>query len=121
MPKIDDNGVCDVIFTGTGIRLWLVWELVSESGKPAHVVLRRVRTKIDHISINFATETKHGWLDKILVTFLSARIKSAIASSLEEYLYKNVGVLNEQLNQYFQTRPLDSLKEKLNVKLQSIS
>jgi len=120
VPHIEDEGTADVKFSGHGIRIWLVWQLISEEGKATRVELKRARCKIDNISIHVGGETKHAWIDKILISLLSARIKSTLSNSIESYLYSNAHVVNDQINEFFSTRPLDSLKQQLNVKLQSI-
>jgi len=119
-PSIEDYGVMDMGLGGDGISIKLVWELISESGLPPVAVLRKSRSKIDRMDISIsASQTKHGWLDKILVTLLTPRIKQAVSKALEEYLTSNISGVNDQINTFFKSQPLEMLKEKVTEKLES--
>jgi len=119
-PRIEDYGFADLSIGGQGLQIRLVWDLVAESGQPTKVILQKSKVKIDRLDIHIGSETKHAWLDKIFLTLLAPRIKSSITSAVEEYLYSNISLVNEQLNSFFKSQPIEMLKEKVNEKIKSI-
>jgi len=118
-PRIDDYGTADLRIEGQGLQIKLVWDLVVESGKPTRAVLQKTRVKIDRVDIHVGSETKHAWLDKIFLTFLTPRIKSAMTGAIEEYFFVNIGLVNDQLNNFFKSQPIETLMEKFSEKITS--
>jgi len=112
-PKIEDFGVANLLFTGDGASIKLVWELRSEPGKPTYAVLLENRCKIDSISIEInSSQTKHSLLDRFFAVILQQRIKYEIAAGIEDYINKNIQPLNEQINTFFGQNPWEVLKLK---------
>jgi len=112
-PKIDDFGMANIAFTGDGASLKLVWELRTVPGKPTTAVLLENRCKIDAINIEInSSQTKHSLLDRMMAVFLQQRIKHEICSSIEDYLNNNIGVINNQINSFFDQNPWEALKQK---------
>jgi len=114
-PKIEDWGEADLKIAGEGAFIQVTWNLVSVAGEPPVANLDMVKCEIDRLEINvFGEKTHHGVLDKMLLPFFIPTIKSKISSTIEDLLRTRLLELNSQINDFFLSKPIESLKEKAN-------
>jgi len=117
-PKMEDYGVVDVALRGEGMKIKVVWKLISKRGQPASVQLVSTKCIIDTLAVHFVKEkTKHDIIDRIFVRLLNNTIRRRIANAVAEYLQLKVTQVDQQINNFFLNRPLDQLKEKADAAL----
>jgi hypothetical protein len=114
-PKIEDWGQADLRIGGEGATIQVTWYLVSVGGESPVATLEEVKCEIDRLEIDISGEkTHHGTLDKMLLPFFIPTIKSKISSSIEDLLKDKLLSLNNQINDFFLSRPTETLREKAN-------
>jgi hypothetical protein len=121
-PKIEDYGVADMRLAGDGGLIRINWRIDAKAGSKPVATLVGVTVHIDKIDIHVVGEkTKHDVLDRLLLPFLQGAIRNKVQHSIESYLKSKLTHLNEQLNSFLQSSPIDSAKEKANQMLQNAS
>jgi len=121
-PKIEDYGIVDVVFKGDGMALTLLWELLSSKGQPPTIQLVSTKCTIHSLGIHFVKEkTKHDIIDRLFVRLLNSTIKKRIANAVAEYIQMRVTQIDNQINQFFITRPIEKLKMKADAALKQFT
>jgi len=114
-PTISDFGMADLAFNGEGATIHVVWNIETSSGIHPVASLAECSCTIDSLSIRIVGEaTKHEFLDTLMAPLVAGLLKNKIAGFIEETLNQQLGNINEQLNQFFASRPTQQLKEKAN-------
>jgi len=112
-PKIEDWGVADMKISGASIQV--TWSLVAKGQEVPTANLTEVRCDIGRLDLKIVGEkTHHDILDKMLLPFVTAPIKHKISTSIEDLLRTKLTDMNNQINDFFKSRPLETLKEKAN-------
>jgi len=60
-------------------------------------------------------DAKHNTLDKMVTSLFIKRIKQSIAQSIVDSIVHSLQPLNDQMNQWFTSRPIESITDKANV------
>jgi len=118
-PTLEDFGKADLIFGGNGLSINVEWNIDSAGGRHPVATLVQVDCSIDSLTIRIiGEETKHEILDTLLAPLMANMLKSKIASMIQEYLSTQLNSVNQQLNDFFASRPLEKMAEKGNVAFQ---
>jgi len=114
-PKIEDEGHADVdLSAGEGMRVKVVWRIKAPTGhKPFTLSLIDVKCTVDKMDIT-VKDAKHDILDKLAMPIARGNIKQQIAQSVVDAIVGAVQPVNDTMNQWFATRPLGSIKDKVN-------
>jgi len=112
-PKIQDFGIADLALTGEGAEISVLWTIESRGNAPPFAYLSHIKCEIDKLHIRIIGEaTKHELLDTIMAPLISSLIKNKIANIVEDYLKSKLGEANNNLNEWFASRPTYQLKAK---------
>jgi len=112
-PKIDDYGMADIKITGSGLAIYITWKLESRGGERPVATLQDVKVHIDGLEININDEaTKHNILDRFLAPYAASNIKDKLGSALENLLRENLLEMNSRVNNFFESKPIDNLRER---------
>jgi len=118
-PKITDFGVADAKITGSGGLIRVNWRVDVKGGCPPKATLSEITCYIDKLELHIVGEkTKHEILDAFLAPFFAKNIKDRIAQGIEDYLREKLTLVNDKLNEFLQSRPLEKLQEKENAFMQ---
>jgi len=118
-PKIEDWGVADLLLSGSGAAIQITWALLAKGGQNPVARLSEVNCTIDKLEFHISgKETHHDVLDKLMLPFVSGAIKNKVSGSIEDLLKAKLGEVNARLNEFFQSRPIETLKEKTNDAMQ---
>jgi len=118
-PTLEDYGKADLLFTGDGMSVKVLWNIEIVTGRHPVATLSQVECVIDSLSIRIVgEETKHEILDTLLAPLMASLLKSKIASMIQDYLTSQLNAVNQQLNDFFASRPIESVVQKGNVALQ---
>jgi len=117
-PKIEDWGIADVDFTtGGGVFVKINWELKQKGDKPLSAQLTHVKVSIDKMEIHIKDASKHETLDKMAVTLFAGTLKKTLAQELVNQIVAAVNPVSDQINDFFSSRPLDTLLRQANAQL----
>jgi hypothetical protein len=118
-PKIEDWGVADLKLSGAGAAIYITWSLFAKGGESPVAKLAEVKCTIDKLDWHISgKETHHDILDKMLLPFVSGAIKNKVSGSIEDLLRTKLGEVNARVNEFFQSKPLETLKDKTNEAMQ---
>jgi len=113
-PKIEDHGIIDVdLSAGEGTRVKVVWKIITNPDKPFSFSLVNVKCTVDKMDINIR-DAKHELLDKMATSLFIGKIKSAVAQSIVDGIVGALQPINNHMNQWFATRPVNSIKDQAN-------
>jgi len=113
-PKLEDYGTADIdLSSGSGARIKIVWKIESAPERAFALSLMNVKCTIDKMNVH-VIDAKHNILDKIASTVFIGSIKKGVAQGIVDSVVGFVQPLNDQMNQWFATRPIESVKEKAN-------
>jgi len=116
-PKIEDHGIADIdLSAGEGTRIKIIWKIKSESDKPFTFSLMKVKCVIDKMDIRIR-DAKHEILDKIATTLFIGQIKQSVAQAVVNNLVTSLQPLNDQMNKWFATRPVNTLMRNANERM----
>jgi hypothetical protein len=116
-PKIEDYGVVDVdLSTGSGLHIQIIWALTYLPNKPAHVALKKVKCSVDKMNIHIQ-DAKHEILDKMAIGLFTEKIKRAVAQEVVNGIVNAIKPLNDKINQFFESQPLQRTLESANVQM----
>jgi len=116
-PKMEDHGIADIdLSAGEGTRLKVIWKIKSESNKPFTFSLLKVKCVIDKMDIRIR-DAKHDVLDKIATTLFIGQIKQSVAQAVVNNLVNSLQPLNDQMNKWFATRPVNTLMSNANERM----
>jgi hypothetical protein len=118
-PKLEDRGIVDIdLSAGEGTRIKIVWKIKSEANKPFTFSLMKVKSVIDKMDIKIK-DAKHDVLDKIATTMFIGTIKQQVAQAIVNNLVDSLQPINDQMNKWFASHPIDTLMENANRQLKS--
>jgi len=117
-PKMEDHGTVDVdLSAGEGTRVKIVWKIVTEPhSNPAHPFsfsLVNVKCTVDKMDVEIR-DAKHSVLDKIATSLFVGKMKSSVAQAIVDGIVGALQPINNQMNQWFATRPAHSIKDRAN-------
>jgi len=113
-PKIEDHGVLDVdLSAGEGTRIKVVWKIITAPNKPFSFSLVNVKCTVDKMDIDIKN-AKHEFLDKMATSLFIGKIKASVAQAIVDGIVGALQPINNQMNQWFATRPINSIKEQAN-------
>jgi len=116
-PKMEDHGIADIdLSAGEGTRIKIIWKIKSESNKPFTFSLMKVKCVIDKMDIRIR-DAKHDVLDKIATTLFIGQIKQSVAQAVVNNLVNSLQPLNDQMNKWFATRPVNTLMSNANERM----
>lgn len=116
-PRIDDYGTVDVdLSKGEGARIKILWKIKSENNRPFAFSLIQVKCVIDSMDVT-VKDAKHEYLDRIATSIFSANLKQALAGGIVNNIVEALQPLNDQMNEWFTTRPISSIYDKANMGL----
>jgi len=108
-PALEDRGTANLLFKGNGMKIVSTWEVESETGKQPKAVIRNCKCTIDSIDIHILEAEKHGIFDKMAASMMQGTVKRKLSGAIEELLYSNMGPINDQINEFFKERPVETL------------
>jgi len=108
-PKLNDQGMANLIFKGNGAKIVFVWELKSDIGATPVAFLKDCKCTIDSIDIQILEAEKHSWFDQMAATMMSGSLKRKLSAAIEEFVESNIDRVNDQLNGFFRQNPLETL------------
>jgi len=117
-PSLEDNGTADLLFEGNGLCAKSVISFAVESGELSRAKLEVLNVDLDKIKINIGTTQKHEFLDTLFAPIVASRVRQRLRSALYAQLETRLLQIVNQLNDWFATAPLESLKMKANESLQ---
>jgi len=118
-PKIEDRGTVDVdLSAGEGTRIKIVWKITSSAEKSFTFSLVDVKATVDKMEIH-VKNAKHEALDKVATSLFVGKIKQAIAQSIVDGIVKALQPLNDQMNQWWASRPVGTVTDRANAELHS--
>eukprot|EP01117_Protostelium_nocturnum_P011049 TRINITY_DN4005_c0_g2_i1.p1 TRINITY_DN4005_c0_g2~~TRINITY_DN4005_c0_g2_i1.p1 ORF type:complete len:674 (-),score=280.82 TRINITY_DN4005_c0_g2_i1:15-2036(-) len=107
-PKIQDEGIADVIVKRNGMKVVIAWELET-TGNHMIISTKRVECVIDSLKIKVKQANHHKVLDKVITKVLKGAIRVAVQDQMEEYqrtLAKEIASkLNRVLSSIWTTKP----------------
>eukprot|EP01114_Cavostelium_apophysatum_P002208 TRINITY_DN1192_c0_g1_i3.p1 TRINITY_DN1192_c0_g1~~TRINITY_DN1192_c0_g1_i3.p1 ORF type:complete len:1332 (-),score=661.94 TRINITY_DN1192_c0_g1_i3:39-4034(-) len=113
-PHLEDAGTADVDLSGgDGTRVKIVWKIKSKANRPFSFSLMEVKCVIDKMDIK-VKDAKHDILDRLATSLFGGSIKHAVAHGIVNKLVELLQPLNDQMNNWFVSRPIGSLVDKLN-------
>eukprot|EP01114_Cavostelium_apophysatum_P023779 TRINITY_DN906_c0_g1_i1.p1 TRINITY_DN906_c0_g1~~TRINITY_DN906_c0_g1_i1.p1 ORF type:complete len:861 (+),score=318.92 TRINITY_DN906_c0_g1_i1:123-2705(+) len=116
-PRIEDQGIVDVdLSRGNGAKIKIIWKIKSNANRPFAFSLMEVKCDIDSLDVR-VKEAKHDFLDRLATTFFAANFRQSLAASIVNSLVDSLQPLNDQMNNWFASRPISSVYEKANVQL----
>jgi len=108
-PALEDRGTANLFFKGKGMKVVASWEVDSESGKQPNAFIRNCKCTIDSVDIQILEAEKHSFFDKMAATMMQSTVKRKLSAAIEELLWANMGPINDQINQFFKERPVETL------------
>jgi hypothetical protein len=119
-PKIQDEGIANIdLSTGQGINVKMVWHLETPTGPGAStstISLAEVKCSIERVNIAII-QSKHQILDKVATSLFSSKIKKTITREVVNTIMSKVKPVNDALNDFFASRPINHFLEKANTQL----
>jgi hypothetical protein len=109
--KIEDSGIVNVAFKGSGLTVHVHWKLITATGLITRVELASVRTFVGPLYIHF-DKAKHILLDRIAIGLMKSTIRKKIARSVADLLQTKITQMDKQINLFFESRPIERLKER---------
>jgi len=117
-PKIEDYGVADIdLSKGTGARIKINWKVKSKNNRPFAFSLMEVRCVIDSLEVDIK-EAKHSVFDRLATSLFAATIKQQVAAAIVNSIVDALSPLNDQMNEWFATRPAATLYSRANQSIQ---
>jgi len=116
-PKIEDYGIADIdLSAGDGTKIKVIWKIKSKENKPFTFSLMKVKCIIDKMDVHII-EAKHDIFDKITTTLFISQMKQSVAQAIVNNIVDGLQPLNDQMNQWFASKPLDTLYTKIDEQL----
>jgi len=116
-PKIEDYGTADIdLSAGDGTKIKIIWKIKSKENKPFTFSLMKVKCIIDKMDVHII-EAKHDIFDKITTTLFISQLKQSVAQAIVNNIVDGLQPLNDQMNQWFASKPLDTLYKKMDEQL----
>jgi len=116
-PKLEDKGIADIdLSAGEGTKIKIIWKVKSEANKPFTFSLMKVKAVIDKMDIKIK-DAKHDVLDKIATTMFIGTIKQQVAQAIVNNLVDSLQPINDQMNNWFASHPIDSMMDTANKQL----
>jgi len=116
-PKIEDYGTADIdLSAGDGTKIKIIWKIKSKENKPFTFSLIKVKCIIDKMDVHIK-EAKHEIFDKITTTLFISQLKQSVAQAIVNNIVDGLQPLNDQMNQWFASKPLDTLYKKMDEQL----
>jgi len=113
-PKIEDHGLIDVdLSAGEGTRIKVVWKIITNPDKPFSFSLVNVKCTVDKMDVHIR-DAKHELLDKMATSLFIGKIKAAVAQAIVDGIVGALQPINNHMNQWFATRPVNSIKDQAN-------
>lgn len=107
-PKIEDEGVADVILRGDGMNVVIDFSIKGEAGAP-RFHLENCHVDIDNMKVNIK-EAHHDFLLKMVTTLFGGAMKRNMTRTMEEKIESVFHNMEEGMNRILQKYPPSKLK-----------
>jgi hypothetical protein len=119
-PKIEDFGNVDIdLSKGKGAKIKIIWKIKSKSNRPFAFALLEVKCIIDSMDVT-VKDAKHEILDRIATSVFAANLKQSVAQGIVNAIVDSLRPMNDQMNSWFASRPIESLYERANEQIHQV-